>query len=157
VLSNIFGSYDLVYAWDATGAHSGGGNWMIYDPNRVFGNTLANLDEKMGFWIHMTAPATLNVTGSLPTTTSIPLHITAGGWNLVGYPSAATLALPDALRDHGVGTGYSLVYAYHANDTGAPWKLYNRSAIFGNDLTQLAPGWGYWIYVSGDSTWTVGY
>jgi parallel beta-helix repeat protein len=156
VLSNISGSYDLVYAWDATGAHSGGGNWMIYDPNRVFGNTLANLDEKMGFWIHMTAPATLNEVGSLPGTTNIPLHITAGGWNLVGYPSAASLALPDCLRDHGVGIGYTLVYAYHAND-GAPWKLYNRNAIFGNDLTQMTPGWGYWIFVSGDSTWSVGY
>jgi serine protease len=157
VLSGITGKYDLVYAWDATGANSGGGNWMIYDPNRVFGNTLTNLNETMGFWIHMTTPATLDVVGRLPTTTSIPLSINAGGWNLVGYPSAANLGLPGALNDHGVGTAYSLVYAYDANDTGGPWKLYNRSAIFGNDLTQLAPGWGYWIYVSGDSTWNVGY
>ncbi len=156
VLSGITSKYDLVYAWDAAGAHSGGGNWMIYDPNRVFGNTLANLDEKMAFWIHMTAPTTLDVVGSLPTTTNIPLHINAGGWNLVGYPSVANHDLPGALNDHGVGTAYSLVYAYHAND-GAPWKLYNRTAIFGNDLTQMTPGWGYWIYVSGDNTWNVGY
>ncbi len=105
----------------------------------------------------MTAPATLDVIGSLPATSIIPLYDNAGGWNLVGYPSAASLALPGALSDHGVGTAYSLVYAYHANDTGSPWKLYNRSAIFGNDLTQMTPGWGYWIYVSADSTWNVGY
>ncbi len=157
VLADISGSYDLVYAWDASGGHAGGGNWMIYDPNRVFGNTLTDLDEKMAFWIHMTTPDTLDVVGSLPATTNIPLYDNAGGWNLVGYPSAANLALPDALRDHGVGTAYTLVYAYHANDGGGPWKIYNRSAIFGNDLTQLAPGWGYWIYVSADNTWDVGY
>ena len=157
VLSNISGSYDLVYAWDATGAHSTSGNWMSYDPHRPFGNTLANLNETMGFWIHMTAPATLNVVGSLPGTTNIPLSITAGGWNLVGYPSATNLGLPGALNDHGVGTAYSLIYAYHTSDTLDPWKLYNRTAPFGNDLIQMAPGWGYWINVSSNNTWSVGY
>ena len=33
VLSNIAGNYDLVYAWDATGANSASGNWMKYAPH----------------------------------------------------------------------------------------------------------------------------
>ena len=44
VLSSIDGNYDLVYAWDASGGHSGAGNWMRYAPG-IPGNTLATLDE----------------------------------------------------------------------------------------------------------------
>ena len=32
VLADIAGHYDLVYAWDASGAHSSAGNWLRYDP-----------------------------------------------------------------------------------------------------------------------------
>ena len=94
------------------------------------------------------------MTGSIPTTTSITLSDNAGGWNLVGYPSAANGQLPTVLS----GNGVSLVYAYHANDTGDPWKLYDPfiPPVF-NDLTQLSSGWGYWIKVTGDHTWVVTY
>ena len=70
----------------------------------------------MGFWIHMTAADTLEVTGTVPVTTNIDLSVNAGGWNLVAYPSGVNRPLPDALSDNGVGTDFSLVYAYHAND-----------------------------------------
>jgi hypothetical protein len=156
VLSSIAGNYSLVYAWDATGAHSSSGNWMNYDPTAPFGNTLSSLDEKMGFWINMTAPVTLDVTGSVPTTTNIELWDNAGGWNLVGYPSAENRLLPDALSAHGIGTGFTLVYAYHANEADL-WKLFDPDASFGNDLLQLTPGWGYWIKVNADNTWSVKY
>ena len=33
VLADIAGHYDLVYAWDASGAHSSAGNWLRYDPS----------------------------------------------------------------------------------------------------------------------------
>ena len=91
-------------------------------------NTLRNLDETMGFWIHMTAADTLDVVGTAPTTTNIALLDNAGGWNLVAYPSVADRQLPAALSDHGVGTDFSLVYAYHANDTADPWKLFDPTA-----------------------------
>ncbi len=66
VLDSIAGNYDLVYAWDAAGGHPGSGNWVKYDPNVGFGNTLTALDETMGFWIHMTTADTLVVQGSAP-------------------------------------------------------------------------------------------
>jgi hypothetical protein len=57
-----------------------------------------------------------------------------------------------------VGTDYSLVYAYHANDTADPWKLFDRSApAFASDLTSLDPGWGYWVKVSASPVWDVEY
>ncbi len=157
VLSSIDGNFDLVYGWDATGAHSSSGNWLKYDPAALpFLNSLTDLDERMGFWIHMTSADTLDVVGSAPTFTDIQLLDNAGGWNLVAYPSIAGRSLPGVLQDHGVGTDFSLVYAYDANDINDPWKLFDRTALpFLNDLTELLPGWGYWINVSADNTWDV--
>ena len=153
VLSSINGNYDLVYAWDAVAQA-----WDHYDPGATPHGDLTNLDEKMGFWIHMTEGDTLVVTGSVPTTTYIELNSTGAGWNLVGYPSAVNRDLPGVLQDHGVGEDFSFVYAYHANDSANPWKLFDRTAPgWSNDLTYLSPGWGYWVKVSVDHPWDVAY
>jgi hypothetical protein len=80
----------------------------------------------------------------------------AGGWNLVSYPSATNGILPGALTDHGVGSDLSRVYAYHPEDLGDVWKLYDVNAPpIVNDLTQLVPGFGYWVNVSADRIWVV--
>jgi hypothetical protein len=158
VLASIAGNYNLVYAWDATGAHSTSGNWMKYAPPPAapYANTLHNLDETIGFWIHMTTADTLEVTGKVPVTTDIDLSINAGGWNLVAYPSGVNRPLPAALNDNGIGTDYSLVYAYHANDSTDVWKLFNRTGLpYANDLTQMAPGWGYWVKLIANKTWSL--
>ncbi len=157
VLASVAGNYDLVYAWDATGGHSTSGNWMMYDPNVPFGNTLESLDETMGFWIHMTTADILEVTGSIPVTTDIHLYTNAGGWNLVAYPSGTNGSLPDVLSNNGIGTDFSLVYAYSANDAD-PWKLFDQTAPeWANDLTEMVPGLGYWVKVSVNHTWSVEY
>ena len=115
-------------------------------------------DETLGFWIHMTAADTWEIAGNAPDTTNVSLLDNAGGWNLVAYPSAVNGTLPDVLIDHGVGTDFTLVYAYHADEPADPWKIFDRNApAFANDLTQLTPGWGYWIKVSADHTWNVSY
>ena len=156
VLSSIESQFSLVYAWDASGTSSSSGHWLKYDPNVAYGNSLTNLDESMGFWIYMTQAATLTVIGEDPTETIIPLQIAAGGWNLVGYPSSTNLDLPGALSDQG-GTGFTLIYAYHAADTSDPWKLFDVAVtpVVLNDLTTMSPGWGYWIDVNTDADWTV--
>jgi hypothetical protein len=151
VLSSIDSQYDLVYAWDATGGHAGAGNWMRFAPG-IPGNTLTTLDESQGFWIRMKSAGTLVITGTVPTTTNINLLTTASGWNLVGYPSIVNRSMPSALETHGV-TGYSLVYAYHANETDT-WKRYAPD-VPGNDLLEVIPGWAYWIKVTETSIWDV--
>ncbi len=148
VLSSLGSNFDLVYAWNA-----GTSSWMKYDPSVGYGDTLTTLDETMGFWIYMNTADTLVVSGTLPTTSSITLKT---GWNLVGFPAAANLTLPEAFSAHGVGTDFSLVYAYHASDTADTWKVFDRLApVWANDLTELAPGWGFWVKVSADHTWVV--
>lgn len=158
VLAPVAGQYDIVYAWDASGGHSGSGNWQKYDPAMGFGNTLDTLDEARGFWIHMTSVGTLNVYGSRPTSTTVNMTTTAGGWNLVGYPAAGNHAMPEAFSTHGIGSDFSIVYANHANDSGDPWKMYDAGGpAYANDLIVLAPGWGYWVFVSASHPWDVSY
>ena len=121
-------------------------------------DSLTSLNETMGFWIHMTDADTLDVTGNVPTTTNISLSTNAGGWNLVSYPASVNRDLPFALSNNGVGTDFSLVYSYRAHDVSDPWKLYNRTIppVY-NDLTTMSPGWGYWVKVSANHTWSVNY
>jgi hypothetical protein len=158
VLTSVAGNYDLVYAWNAQTQV-----WLKYDDIPGSPDTLSSLDEKMGFWIHMSAADELDVIGSIPSTTNINLYAVtdpqpAPGWNLVGYPANSTGALPAALRDHGVGANFSQVYTYQANDPNDPWKLYDESAPeWANDLNALSPLWGYWVSVSANRTWHVEY
>jgi hypothetical protein len=76
---------------------------------------------------------------------------------MVGFPSSSNLALPGAFSLHGVGTDFSLVYAYHASDS-PQWQKFDPAApVFANSLTELAPGYGYWIQAGGEHTWEVSY
>jgi len=156
VLAGLDNNYDLVYAWNA-GVTSN--NWLKYSPTAPsYSNTLDDLNEKMGFWIHMTAADTLDVTGKVPVNTEISLSTSGGGWNLVAYPSGVNRPLPVALSNNGVGSDFTIVYTYQANGSPDPWKLFDRtSPAWSNDLTELSPGWGYWIKVSVNHTWNVNY
>jgi len=152
VLADIAGHYDLVYAWDATGGTPG--NWLKYDPAFPFLSSLTTLNENQGFWIHMTVADTLDVSGTIVPTSTISLWDNAGGWNLVGYPSNTNRSLPGAITAE-----TNQLYSYHASDVADPWKLYDRDIPIPelNDLQTLSPGWGYWMYVTADSTWSIGY
>ncbi len=153
LLTSIAGNYNLVYAWDAGGA----GSWLKYDPamQPLSLNSLQTLDESRGFWIWMTSAGTLEITGTAPVK-NISLSATAGGWNLVGYPSGVAHSLPEALSQHGVGSDFTMIYAYHAGDSDG-WKKFDPAVIpvSLNDLPELAPGWGYWIKVSLEHVWNV--
>jgi hypothetical protein len=106
----------------------------------------------------MTNADTLDVVGTIPTVTSIALLDNAGGWNLVAYPSEVNRPLPAALSNYGAGTDFTMVYTYHKSDAADPWKLFDRmGAPYANDLTELSPGWGYWVKVNADHTWSVKY
>ncbi len=162
VFAGIYGNYDLVFAWDATGAYPDDGNWMKFAPDTPsWSNNLKNLDEKMGFWIDVTEACTLTISGTAAATTNISLWDNVGGWNLVGYPSVVSRSLLTPPGDHAGLTDFTLIYAYHANDTSDPWdpwKLFDPTATnYANDLKAMTPGWGYWIDVTADSTWTVNY
>ena len=77
-----------------------------------------------------------------------------GGWNLISLPlitkdtSIASVLSP-------ISGNYSIVWAYNASDTADHWKKYDPATPFGNDLTTMEPGKGYWIMMTSDDTLNV--
>ncbi len=146
VLSSVAGKYSLVEAYDAE--HD---TWRIYDPAMPpEANTLLTLDEATAFWIKMTEPATFQLPGLLPIYTEQQLF---AGWNLISYPASEPRAVADALAS--IAGKYTQVLRYEPGESTA-WKRYNTSIPpWANSLTQITPGWGYWIYVTQDCTLTI--
>ena len=149
VLYTLASYYDLVYGYDASDAAD---PWKKYNTAAPsFLNDLTEINERMGLWIRAGEATTLYAFGSIPSASDISLYT---GWNLVGYPSQTTRPITEALAS--IEGKYDLVYAYDGWDAADPWKKYNVAAPpFLNDLTEMGPGWGYWIRVSEDCVWSV--
>ncbi len=145
-LDSISGKFDAVATTDPDKP----GQWLYYSPTSA-DNTLANLDETKGFWVHMTAPGFLAPAGTAPTKTDIPLK---KGWNLVGWPSAKSMPMSTALSS--IGGKYDRVYAYDVSNAADPWRSYDPAApAYANELTYVQPLRGYWIHMTADATLTV--
>jgi hypothetical protein len=139
VLASIAGKYSLVQAYEAVSA-----TWTSYDPNLPpEASQLLALDEKTPFWINMNETGTLALAGLLPIYTEQTL---VEGWNLVSYPASEPRAVATALSS--ISGKYTQMLRYEAGEATL-WKRYN-SAIppWANSLTQMSPGWGYWLYVT---------
>lgn len=150
VLASLAGNYDLVYAWDASVTFN---NWRRADNIPFSEDDLTQIDERTGLWIHLLAADTLEVTGTYPVSTTIPLRTAGGGWNLVGYPAAGSSPTGSA-----ISPDTTLVFSYRLEDTLDPWKLYDTSAPpITNDLPDLVPTWGYWVFVTADNDWIIAY
>jgi hypothetical protein len=149
VLSSIAGGYDLVFIYVGCDQVD---PWRKLDPNAPpFASDLTELNETMGIWIHMLVTDTLVVTGTVPITGNVSL---CEGWNFIGSPSLQTRPIAEALAS--VEGKYVLVYAYDPSDAPDPWKKYDPGAPpYANDLNEMKPGWGYWIKVNEDCTWTL--
>ncbi len=146
VLSSIAGQYTLVQAYDA-----GSDTWKSYDPALPpEASDLLTLDERTPFWIEMSEAGTLTLDGLLPIYTEQNL---VTGWNLIGYPASDPRTVPDALTS--IEGKYTKVLRYEAGQSD-PWKRYSTDMPpWANTLTQMAPGWGYWIYVTEDCTLSI--
>jgi predicted secreted protein len=136
VLRSIDGDYNLVQWYDANE-----GIWCSSTTD------LTEINRTMGLWIHMNNSSMLTIIGSVPESTDITLY---EGWNLVGYPSLKTRNLNDALS----GIEWQAVQCYDASDAVDPWK-HNNTMKFEimNDLKEMQPDCGYWVYVTVNDTW----
>ena len=134
VLASIAGDYDLV------AASKGGGGFVYayYNPSLPEASDLTVLDPFHGYWIHMTEPRELCLTG-YAVAADTPIEL-AQGWNLVGYLPDRALIAAEALSSlHGkVG----LVLAYRAGG----WVSYHpdHPKVY-HTLDSMKPGEGYWI------------
>ena len=105
-------------------------------------NTLANLAVDEGYWVNLSAPATLTVEGSPVDASATPIALQAG-WNLVSYLPADALPVSTALSS----ISPYLLSVDHLGQTYPAAKA-------GASLTLMEPGKGYWIKVSQACTLT---
>jgi RHS repeat-associated protein len=143
VLASIDGDYTSVFAYDGC---DGGDPWKQYDPADPVSSDLTAIDHKIGFWIEMAAPATLDVDGTIHSSTDISL---CEGWNLIGYPLNQALPVAGALSS--IEGKYSRVFTSDPTDAADPWQLFDPSVPeWVNDLQIMEPGRGYWILATED-------
>jgi parallel beta-helix repeat protein len=143
VLSSINGFYDSVewYKISDTNDH-----WKHNRVDKIFGNDFFELNETMGFWIHITQPGGVIFlyNGIQPTENqTITLH---PGWNLVGYPSQTSYNLTDGLNKLAFGTHVDSIWTYNASIQ--KWEELGQSDYF-------EIGRGYWIHAIEECTWEI--
>ncbi len=128
LLAPIVNCVDLVLAFDQGG--------LVYDPQLERFSTLASVDQMHGYWVKMNCAADLEICGDpIASYTVIPL---SKGWNLVSYlptsvmtPQSGFVTINDRLQ---IAIGY-----YHGT------RIYLPSNPAFNTLTELAPGFGFWL------------
>ena len=144
VLASISGSYNVAHAYDACSSDP----WRTYDPGAPAESSLTAIDHRMGVWVRATAAATLAVSGTEPAETTIQL---CQGWNLIGYPLAQPRPVLAALSS--IAGRFQRVYGWDPADTADPWEVFDVAVpAWANDLEQMQPGRGYWIYATADTT-----
>jgi hypothetical protein len=138
VLSSISGKYTSVWAFiDNT--------WRAYDPVNPGFSDLTTMDAGRGYWVEMNESATMIVTGLVASNATDLVN----GSNLVGYSSVHSLDTPDAITS--IEGQCVSVWAFIEGS----WKVYDPANPGFSDLTTMAPGYGYWIDVSGACVWNV--
>ncbi|PKN79922.1 MAG: zinc carboxypeptidase [Candidatus Cloacimonetes bacterium HGW-Cloacimonetes-1] len=99
-------------------------------------NTLSTIQTGNGYWVNMSAPATLSIVAPIINTSSNPIALNTG-WNLVSFLPDTTMQISTALSS----ISSYLISVQSITDT---WS-FSRS---GGTLTIMEPGKAYWINVS---------
>ncbi|UCF08079.1 MAG: hypothetical protein JSW28_10650 [Thermoplasmata archaeon] len=152
-LEAIFAGVDYI----AVQCHNTSDNnnpWRLYHKDKGDLNDLSEVDKTMGIWIKMASNDILFLTGNPPDPTDIPLK---KGWNYVGYPS-----LTPRVSGRDPGQAFETIYDYvdmvqyyNTSDALDHWKEWDPGSFSLDDLTEIVPGYGLWIHVTGDCTWIV--
>jgi len=143
VLETIDGYYDAVQWYDPADAND---PWKHHKVGKPYGNDLFEINETMGFWVHITQPGdTIFVyNGTQPTVNqTIQLY---KGWNMVGYPSLTNHNRTEGLNKLEFGTDVDAIQ-WHDAATGT-WHSMGPDDYF-------VPGRGYWVHSNVEATWEV--
>ncbi len=138
VLAPIAGEYKAVWAYSR-------GTWQCYDPANPALSDLERIEPGRGYWIHMRTAKRLTVSGT-PVEATVPLY---RGWNLVGYKAAHPQSVEKALEDS--DCDLLSIWSFHLGY----WRVYDPELPDPpfSDLTEFAPGIGYWIETRQDCQW----
>lgn len=111
-------------------------NGDIYNPQFNV-NTIGNWNVKDAYWVYLTSPSTLEISGIPVQPENTPIALNQG-WNMISYLRNSQMAPVDALQS----IEGSLIFVKDALG-----NIYYPE--FGlNTLTNMVPKEGYWIYVA---------
>ncbi len=160
--------YISAWVWDASKA-----NWQVrvanegvdtlgtYAASKGFA-TLYKVHAGQGFWLNMTAPDTLQITGTAPTTNTT-INPVAKGWNLVGTRSDATKTVAQLVTALGTGAKPLSVWKWKNNKwaVALPFNADGSAVTDGGAsyatgkgfdlLADIASTEGYWVNASAAS------
>ncbi|UCE39243.1 MAG: right-handed parallel beta-helix repeat-containing protein [Thermoplasmata archaeon] len=143
VLKSIDGLYDAVQWYNITDNKD---QWKHYKINKPYGNDLFELNEKMGFWVHITQPGDTiffyNGT-RLIDNQNIALH---PGWNMVGYPSLNNRDRTAALNNIDFPSDVNAIWTY--DSARQRWEKMGPSDGF-------EIGRGYYVHSKNEVVWEV--
>ncbi|UCE38237.1 MAG: right-handed parallel beta-helix repeat-containing protein [Thermoplasmata archaeon] len=143
VLESIDGYYDAVQWYNITDTND---PWKHYKVGKPYGNDLSQINETMGFWIHITQPGDtiFLYNGTQPTVSqTITLH---PGWNQVGYPSLRSYNRTEGLNNLTFDQEVDSILTYDA--ATQKWKVISSSDYF-------EIGRGYYIHAKTKCEWEV--
>jgi hypothetical protein len=143
ILEDINGKYNAVQAYAVIDTDD---PWKHNHVDKGFSNDLTDLNEKVGFWVHITTPGdtVFQYNGTLPLSNqTIPLF---PGWNLVGFPSLESKMRDDGLNNVQWGTDVDKIQAYNA--TSGSWEEVGEFDFF-------QPERGYWVHSNVNKMWEV--
>jgi hypothetical protein len=144
ILASISGDYDMVRYYDSHDPNDPWKNFMAQKPHSL--NDLSQLNNELGFFIHITNSngADLTVTGDTPSSShTIPLK---AGWNMVGYPTMTQRSRDVALNNLDYDNQVDAIQYYDTT---------SQSFVEMDKKDNFQPGYGYWVHATEDCYWTV--
>jgi parallel beta-helix repeat protein len=143
VLGTIDSSYDSVQWYNSADTND---PWKHHKVGKPFQNDLSELNETIGFWIHITKPGdtTFLYNGTQPQRNQTISFLK--GWNLAGYPSLTSYSRTKGLNNLTFGTHVGAIWTY--NTTTQRWKEMGPSDYF-------EIGRGYWVHANVKCDWEV--
>jgi parallel beta-helix repeat protein len=143
VLGSVDGWYDAVQWYESIGSND---PWKHHKVDKSFGNDLFELNETIGFWIHITNPGDtiFLYNGTLPSENRTILL--EKGWNQVGYPSLTNHNRTTGLNNLQFGPDVDAIQWYDA--VAHTWHFMGPDENF-------EIGRGYWVHSRVNSIWEV--
>ncbi len=148
VLADISDSVTMVEYYYNNGPEDQG--WLWYQPG-VAESTLTTMEDGKGYWVNMSSPATLTITGSqMPPPPALPpTYAVAEGWNLIGFKSTAAMDNDVYLVNLGVDIGYTILWGYEPDEGYFNVHPMNEHPDVADSAIGDMEVWhGYWLWAT---------
>jgi hypothetical protein len=134
------------------------GVYEYYDPTLVRDTDMWFAEADRGYWLRLSAGATLTVVGEESTERTFDLS--GGQWSLIGYNLlTANNDIASAMDVTVSPDSVNLMWTYLPDEVaGSPLnqaQLYDPRGRFANGFEEFNPWHGYWIYCDDDCTITI--